>query len=248
MVDRDDIDAMAAEYALGTLSASEREAIDRRRAGEQALDAAIKDWEARLAPLMEAFAPEQPPTSLFAAIEARLLGLKLIAVRDPARVSDPSDDANIVQLQSRIRFWRRISGISSALAASFALAFVGGYTLLPRQPETFVGVFQQGDTQPAFLLTIDLASRELSIRLVAAERVPDKTYQLWIASDQLGPEPRSLGLIADAAETTRKSLTDFQPALLQRATFGVSLEPPGGSPTGRPTSPALHAKLFPAKT
>ena len=33
--------------------------------------------------------------------------------------------------------------------------------------------------------------------------------------------------------------------LLQRATFGVSLEPSGGSPTGRPTSPALHAKLLP---
>jgi anti-sigma-K factor RskA len=34
--------------------------------------------------------------------------------------------------------------------------------------------------------------------------------------------------------------------VVQTATFGVSLEPAGGSPTGRPTGPALHAKLIPS--
>jgi anti-sigma-K factor RskA len=33
--------------------------------------------------------------------------------------------------------------------------------------------------------------------------------------------------------------------LLQRATFGVSLERAGGSTTGRPSPGALHAKLLP---
>ncbi|CAN0494860.1 unnamed protein product, partial [Phaeothamnion confervicola] len=74
-----------------------------------------------------------------------------------------------------------------------------------------------------------------------------KTYQLWIASEQLGPRPRSLGLIGDGSGPGQAVLSAYEPALLSRATFGVSLEPAGGSPTGQPTSPALHAKLLPAR-
>ena len=88
-------------------------------------------------------------------------------------------------------------------------------------------------------------TRELTIRPVGAERQPGKTYQMWIASDQLGPAPQSLGLVDETLAPTRKSLAGFDANLLQKATFGVSLEPTGGSPTGRPTSPALHAKLLP---
>jgi anti-sigma-K factor RskA len=69
---------------------------------------------------------------------------------------------------------------------------------------------------------------------------------LWIASEQLGPAPRSLGLLEEAKAPTSKSLSQFEPALLAKATFGVSIEPPGGSPTGRPSGNPLHAKLYPA--
>ena len=113
-------------------------------------------------------------------------------------------------------------------------------------PQSYVAVFQKDDVLPSFYLTIDLKSRELTIRPVNAERHPGKTYQLWIASDQLGPAPQSLGLVDTDLAPTRKTLASFDPQLLQKATFGVSLEPAGGSPTGRPTSPALHAKLLPA--
>jgi anti-sigma-K factor RskA len=113
-------------------------------------------------------------------------------------------------------------------------------------PRNFVAVFQKDDSQPAFLMSVDLASREITIRAITADRQAGKTYQLWILAEPLGPVPRSLGLLEDVTAPTRKTLSGFDPALLQNATFGISVEPPGGSPTGRPTGPALHGKLLQA--
>ena len=44
----------------------------------------------------------------------------------------------------------------------------------------------------------------------------------------------------------RIPLASFEPGVISSATYGISLEPVGGSPTGRPTSPAIHARLVQA--
>ena len=51
----------------------------------------------------------------------------------------------------------------------------------------------------------------LSIRMVAAERQPGKTYQLWIATEQSGGVPQSLGLIEERADITRTALDRLRP-------------------------------------
>jgi len=232
MNDREDIDGLAAEYVLGTLDASERTAVAARRQREHDLDAAIGAWERRLAPLADAVAPLEPPRGLFARIEARL--------------SDAGGAGQIVELQQRVKRWRNLAAAASAVAA--CLLFVMGVREMvrPQAPSSYVAVFQKDDVSPAFLLAVDLQTRTLSIRMVAAERQPGKSYQLWIATEQSGGVPQSLGLIEDRADITRTVLTSYDPAVVQTATFGVSLEPAGGSPTGRPTGPALHAKLIPS--
>jgi anti-sigma-K factor RskA len=53
MSDADDIDMLAAEYVLGTLSAGERASVTLRAHSEAALAAAIEAWERRLSPLTE---------------------------------------------------------------------------------------------------------------------------------------------------------------------------------------------------
>jgi anti-sigma-K factor RskA len=144
------------------------------------------------------------------------------------------------------RNWRNAAVAASALAASLAITIAVRETMRPDVPNNFVAVFQKDDASPAFLLSVDLQTRNLSIRRVAAD-VPDgKTYQLWIASDKIGPAPRSLGLIEASDRNVQKALTGFDQSLVQQATFGVSLEPAGGSPTGKPTGPVFHAKLIPS--
>lgn len=239
MSELDDIDALAAEYVLGTLDAGERAAVSARRLREPALEAAILGWERRLAPLVARAGEAMPSPGLLPRIEQRI---EALGAEGGAQAG-----GDVVRLlESRVRRWRMIAGGASALAACLALVIGLRESLPPPGPQNYVAVFNQGDVLPSFTMTIDLATRQVTVRPIGAARAPGRTYQLWIASDQLGPNPRSLGLIGDGSGPGKALLTAYEPALLQRATFGVSLEPAGGSPTGLPTSPALHATLQPA--
>lgn len=242
----DDIDLLAGEYVLGTLAAAERADVELRRAREPHLDAAIRDWEERLAPLVEGVAEVAPPAGTLARIEAVLDRRQ--ATGAPAPAPAPvlvASAAEASRLKREATRWKAAAGFGYLIAACLA-GFVVFREVYPPEPEgRFVAVFQSNDEQPAFILTIDLKTRELLVRPVTAEPKSGKTYQLWIAAKELGDKPKSLGLLDDPVGPTRKRLTDYDPRLLETATFGISLEPPGGSPTGVPTGPAIHGKLLP---
>lgn len=111
------------------------------------------------------------------------------------------------------------------------------------RPAQFVAVFQKDEQSPAFLMSVDVDKRVVTVRQVAAERLADKSYQLWIATAP-GVAPRSLGVLGSDDFTVRATLASFDPAVINNATYGISLEPLGGSPTGQPTGPVIHAKLL----
>lgn len=240
MTDRDDTDMLAAEYVLGTLDEAERAEVAARRQREAELHAAIAGWEERLAPLLAEVGDAVPSEDLLQKIHQRIAAG---GSRDSAAAGTVAD---ITSLQRRLNRWRGAAMVASAIAAGLAAFIVFSDAVLPPQQEQqFVAVFQEGDQPPQFVLSIDLKTRELSIRPIAAESHPGKTYQLWIVSEKLAPGPHSLGLLDSPEKPTRKALRQFDPELLQDATFGISLEPEGGSPTGKPTGPALHGKLIP---
>jgi len=111
------------------------------------------------------------------------------------------------------------------------------------RPAQFVAVFQKDEQSPAFVMTIDTDKRTVTVRQVAAERLADKSYQLWIAT-QPGTPPRSLGVLGSDDYTVQATLAGYDPAVINNATYGISLEPLGGSPTGQPTGPVIHARLL----
>ena len=120
MTDLDDIDALAAEYVLGTLDGAERIQVSARRQREPALAAAIAAWELRLSPLNELVPAVAPPPSLRDDILARVAG------------SSPAAPAtNVVQLQRHVAHWRRLAIGASAIAASLAGLVVYRETLRP---------------------------------------------------------------------------------------------------------------------
>ena len=242
MNDRPDIDMLAAEYVLGTLAGDERAAVETRRHREPELDAAIVAWESRLDPL-NAYTPSvAPPPGLFSRIQARLDE----DTRAQALPSAETQSAVVIALRRRAARWRTGAVAAGLLAACLALFIVVREAVYPPSAYNFVAVFNAQDARPAFVLSIDLRSRVVTVRPVGAERQAGRAYQLWIASPSLGPAPQSLGLLNASLEPTQKELTRYEPALLRNATFGISLEPEGGSPTGRPTGPALHGQLIPA--
>jgi anti-sigma-K factor RskA len=244
MTDVEDIDALAAEYVLGTLDAAERATVAARLQREPALVAAILAWERRLAPLGELVPPAEPPASVWAGIEARL--------NQGAGKAAPllADGSNVVALQRRLTAWKRAAVAASALAASLLVTIGVRETTRTNTPRSFVAVFQKDDALPSFLLSIDLETRQLTIKPVSADTPVGKSYQLWIAAAPMGepasPKPRSLGVLETRGLTTKAALSAYDKAVVENATFGVSLEPTGGSPTGQPTGPVFHAKLIPA--
>ena len=213
-------DELAAEYVLGTLEAHEAEAA-RALIGQDAEFARlVADWERRLAPLLALAAPEAPPPGLWARIEATLDGVR------PA--------------PARWRFvWPAFGLGASAVAAGLA-AFI---ILRPPVQPPLVTVLLTSQDQSAFLVEAERGQIRLAAvnpRGVEAGRV----MQLW-ALPQGATAPTSLGLVP---ESGRLSVTPRgirpEPGML----IEITLEPPGGSPTGRPTGPILFIGRLAAAT
>jgi anti-sigma-K factor RskA len=204
-------DELAAEYVLGTLEAREAEAARALIGQEAEFARLVADWERRLAPLLALAAPESPPPGLWARIEATLDGGR------PGR--------------ARWRFkWPAFGLGASAVAAGLA-AFI---ILRPPVQPPLMTVLLTSQDQSAFLVEAERGQIRLAAvnpRGVEAGRV----MQLW-ALPQGATAPTSLGLVP---ESGRLSVTPRgirpEPGML----IEITLEPPGGSPTGRPTGPIL---------
>jgi anti-sigma-K factor RskA len=223
MSDAEDIDMLAAEYALGTLPAAERAAVALRARSEASLAAAIEAWERRLGPLAETVPPRDVPADVWSKIEARIA---------------EGGEGNVVSIERRLRRWRSGALAASAIAAGLAL-FVGLREFAPpTKDKMLVAVLQKDAQSPAFLVSVDLDKRQLTIRAVAAKPEPGKSYELWLVHDDL-KTPRSLGLVGAEPVTVAPTLAAYAPNVIEDATLAVSLEPPGGSPTGAPTGPVL---------
>ncbi|MGJ5181792.1 anti-sigma factor domain-containing protein [Bradyrhizobium oligotrophicum] len=172
-----------------------------------------------------------------------------------------SDDANVVRLSSKVRQLRTVANAMTAIAAVL-LALVGVQLyrpdLLPPplqpkpriqtvevkvpaapQPSAqFVALLQKDAASPAFILTVDAASKSYTVRRVGAAPEPGKSFELWLVSDTL-QKPRSLGVIGGSDFTSRPVLSAYDADTVSRATYAVTVEPEGGSPTGQATGPIV---------
>jgi anti-sigma-K factor RskA len=235
MTDDDDIDALAGEYVLGTLDAAERAAVAARRLREPALDKAIATWEKRLAPLNDKTREIAPPATLLSSILARIErgGDAVVA------------STTLLQLQRRVKIWRGVALAASAIAAALVVT-IGAREFGPKpKQQNLVAVLQKDAASPAFLVTVNIESRVMTVQPIAAKPGAGKSYELWIIQDSLGA-PKSLGVVDEHTTTPRPTLAAYKRDVIESATFAITLEPEGGSPTGKPSGPpAFVGKLVP---
>ena len=197
--------------------------------------------------------PEAPPTPVAA------------PVVDVEPTADTSvNTSNVIAFSSQTRRWRTIASVVTALAAALvAILAVEVYqpdrlpsglrpkpqtqvveVRTPAAPATpsaqYVALLQKDGGAPAFILTVDGATRNFTVRKIGASADPDKSFELWLISDKL-PIPRSLGVIGSTDFTTSPVLTAFAPEAIKAATYAVTVEPAGGSPNGKPSSPPVFS-------
>ena len=97
-----------------------------------------------------------------------------------------------------------------------------------------------GGGGPAFILTVDAATRNFTVRKVSADAAEaGKSLELWLISDRL-PQPRSLGVIGTGDFTARPVLASYDANTINAATSAVTVEQAGGSPDGKPHSTPIY--------
>ena len=221
---RDRADGLAADYVTGTLRGAARRRFEALLPAHPGLRAAVQAWQSRLMPLTVSVEPVQPSRQVWQRIEARIAG------------------GGSSRAAPRLAFWRGLAAFASVAAIGFAVLLAAPGPVLP--PVVVVldatGAGAPGGAVPGtFVASISGDGRALVTRpLLNVAVQADRALELW-ALPGTGA-PRSLGLISSSSATVVR-----RGAALQGATaLAVSLEPPGGSPTGAPTGPVLFVGKF----
>jgi anti-sigma-K factor RskA len=218
VADRELVDRLAAEYALGTLRGGARRRFERWLVSPQVRSMVI-DWEERLAGLEPPLEKVTPSTAVWRGIERRL---ELARVRRAPAMRWLAIAASVLLFGMLGVFALREIGIFTPPEIATQRATIAA------DPQTiYWRVELLGDNQ------------ELLVHVQSTHPLDaDKAHELWILPAQ--GNPVSLGLLP-ASGVQRQTLTAAQRAALVGAKqLAVSVEPSGGSPTGLPTGPVIH--------
>ena len=224
----EDDELLAAELALGLLDLPERVVAERRLASDPGFAAAHRRWQDRVAGLF-VDADVAPPAGMWDAIVARL----------PA--NDPAPDPRLL---ARVRRWQGASAVAAMLAIVSTAALllrappapIAVTSVAPAAPRSLIAVLASPDRPAAVAIGYDPASRRMTVlpsRLAPGARAT----QLWVIP--AGGAPRSLGVVSADAPGTRAVSPAIATLITPGATLAISLEPAGGSPTGKPTGPVI---------
>ena len=226
----EDIDALAGEYVLGTLSANARAAVEARMRDEPALRDAVQAWEARLLPLASLAPPADPSPALWSRIE-RTLGSVAAAAAAAPKAGQPARASGFASWWNNLQLWRGLAAGGFAAAALMVAVLV---TRPAPTPQYMVVLVAPQDKSPGWVIQTT-SSRQLSlVPLGTIEVPPQKTLQFWTKADQWRG-PVSLGLVKQG-QTLRIPI-DKLPPLEPNQLFELTLEPENGSPIDRPTGP-----------
>lgn len=235
MTPEPDREIVAGEYVLGLLDGAEKEAFERRMAGDAKLDAAVARWQARLAPIDATARAIEPSTGLWQSIES---GLDRAPARSPAVASQPALGARLSRWWDSLWLWRgtALAGIAAALLLAFGLA--SALDRARRQPVMVAVLLTESNVAAAVVNTF--ADGRVELLPLQDIAVPQgRALEIWTLWDRAAG-PRSVGLI-DRARAVPLRLDNLPLGADQL--FEITVEPASGSPTGRPTGPIIAKGL-----
>ena len=226
---------LAAEYVLGTLRGPARRRFERLARTDAALRAEQHFWETRLGRLSRTVKPVTPPPTVWLSLQQRIQTGNTVPLRRPA-----ADQPKPVPM------WRIWAGMAAAAAVvvvvmlsqqRFGSPVAPVATPVAQAPAAPVYVAQLRVPDSTMQWTMSLSPAHGQMTVVAGGNYPQigqHSMELWWISPQ---GPVAIGLLptqGQASLTLPKEL-----AAQGGITLAVSLEPEGGSPTGKPTGPVL---------
>jgi len=211
---------LAGEYVLGLLQGAARRRFERLLMESNSLRAEVSAWENRFAALGLALPSVPPPDYLW----WRILG----GLRREARPGRST---------SGNTFWR-----AWAVAATLVLAVVlvtQHYVPAPEQKPAAVAMVSDAKGQPLWLISVHPEDKRIDMKAVVPNPPPaGKSYELWMLPQEGNPVP--MGLMNDTGTKSEHVTAEQLARLAEAKGLAISVEPPGGSPTGLPTGPVVY--------
>ncbi|WP_434709254.1 anti-sigma factor [Pseudomonas sp. R1-1] len=207
--------ALAADYAIGLMPAPARRRFEQLLVDDAALRVELAQWQESLTSLTEAL-PEQPvPERVWHSITARI-------------------EPQVLHVPEKRPFWNWLR-LTAAACSIVALVFIG--SLYNRDDARYSATLLSADAKPA--LKVEAHADYLQVEpLILAAVEADRSLELWAIPD--GGTPISLGVVPVGGKG-KVELSEAQKALIGKPiVLAVTLEPKGGSPTGKPTGPVLY--------
>jgi anti-sigma-K factor RskA len=208
---------MAAEYALGVLAGADRAAAAQRVARDRGFALRVAEWEERLAPWAAEINDVQVPPQVWERIAATL----------------PAPATPRAGLWQSIVFWRGFALASAFAAACLAVVVYLGPLL--QQPPLVAAI--DGGGHHHFVATVDAGRGTIAVVPAAFSADATRVPELWLIPAD--GKPRPLGLLRADRTVTIVIPANLAAQTVINAVLAVSLEPPGGSPTGSPTGPVI---------
>lgn len=235
----EEIDLLAAEYALGLVDASERARAEGLIANDPDFRDRVARWSGRLAPLLDEVEAASPPPGLWTRIEG--------AIAPPAAspaATETIPGSNVHVLRRRVNLWRGYSAAATALAASLALFLVTRPDAEPPAPRPtpapLVAMMEAEGSAAKLVATYDPANGTLLVAPAAGvEAVAGRSHELWLIPAD--GKPRPMGLLEPGAPRRMPIPAALLGEIEAEVTLALSVEPAGGSPSGQPTGPIVAA-------
>lgn len=219
-------DLLAAELAFGLLDPRDRADAERRVALEPALASSYQKWQ-DYAVALAAGSAEQPPSSLWPSIQARMA----------------ANDTTALPTRAALRRWQ--AGTIVAIAAALALGALALQRPSPspaprpavtRDAPPLVAILKGEASKAVVVISFDRSSNHLST-VPTALRIGDHSAELWVIPK--GGKPSTLALVATDKPDWTPATHAAKALIREGAVLAISVEPRGGSPTGQPTGPVI---------
>jgi len=220
-------DVAAAELALGVLEGDEKAAALRRMIAEPAFAREVERWRDHFGLLFAGIPGTAAPEGVFEKVDTRIAGERGVSSMAP-RARNP---------------WK-----PAALAASVAALLMTGVALRPVQQPVVqspsapmvaaMALTGTSDSQPALY---DAASG--MVKMPGPMPIPaGHSAQLWAITGDKAPRP--LGTFRATGPGTYVAEARMGTVIPAGTKLAITLEPMGGSPTGKPTGPMIASGML----
>ncbi|MGE5625292.1 MAG: anti-sigma factor domain-containing protein [Bacillota bacterium] len=215
---------LAGEYVLGLLGAGARRRFERLLMESPGLRAEVAAWEVRFTAWSLELPPVVPPDYLW----WRILG----AVRREEKSRRGPAGNN---------FWR-VWAVAATLVLAVVLVSQRYVPATEQKPAEFALV-SDAKGQPRWVISVHPEDKRIDMKALTSNPPPaGKSYELWMLPDQGNPVP--MGLMNETGTASEHITAELLARLATAKGLAISVEPPGGSPTGLPTGQVVYTAVL----